>query len=746
MAPDGPHRPQSGSGRAPRLSGRIAGVIPFVLLAAATAISCYVFVDQGHPLTVDTWPNLSRTKMVYEALRDGHSPFWSFMFYSGYPALRFYSPLFYFAGGVLALATHGDVLLALRILLVSLQVLSVCAMFLLIYRRTRDVQGAALGSLVYAIVPWRAHLLGGYAHYPQALTYVCLPLMFFFLDRLMDQRERRDALMLGLVVVLSLLSHIIYAAASVVFLCVVLVLGFPRSNPEGGAKHRPSSIVHRSPPIVFAVLAALGLSAFFLVPFIAEFWSRSFPLPPVAFPGPDVLRAVLGFLPGFQGRYGGYLGLSVLALLLLAVVMVGLGARRRYALATTLCLVISLLYVFTLPLLGAVGSSLALNLPSERFLIFFLFFAALLVGSAWPAWKARVELLRRFSLLAFVALVLLIVLDCTGENLRRYYYPKERFLAARPGVYSLVAKGDHSKILDLTVLRDRVDDFMRTEAYPAMGFVFGDLPTPLGPFYHQFAPRSMLYCYPWINAVAADLGDTATRVVAARTRKALALMGVSHVLMYSKVLQDPSPEDSSDSRLLMKDGLRWDDRFAVPGERPYLVFGATGFGVVMASNRVRPVPAERALPAGTLCIADDWQALLDSVSVDETLEELSCIPVTTRDRPDSLPGRPGLKVAATSIGNQDVTVRLTASRECFLRLAVSYYPELRVTVDGDVVQFRETKDHFIYLRCLGGTHVVRVTAPLTPIRRWTFGVSAMAAMLVILGLVLPERRQRRPAS
>jgi hypothetical protein len=254
----------------------------------------------------------------------------------------------------------------------------------------------------------------------------------------------------------------------------------------------------------------------------------------------------------------------------------------------------------------------------------------------------------------------------------------------------------------------------------------------------------MLYCYPWINAVATDLGDTTTRAVAVRTRKALALMGVSHVLMYPKSLRCPPSEDSSRPRLLMKEGLGWDDRFVVPGERPYLVFGATGSGMVMASNRVRPFPAERAIQQRTLRVAGDWQVLLDSVSVNDTLSELSFIPVAERNGHDSLPGYPNLKVATTSIRNQDVTIRLTASCECFLRLAVSYYPELRATIDGNVVQFRETKDHFIYLRYPEGTHTVRVTAPLTPVRRWTFGISAIAAMLVTIGLVLPERRRRKP--
>jgi len=716
----------------------------FVLLAAATIISCYVFVTPGHPLTVDAWPHLSRTKIVYDALSDGHSPFWSFMFYSGYPALRFYGPLLYFAGGVLAFLTRGDILPALRILLVVLQVLSVCAMFLLLRRRSGDTEAAALGSLVYVFVPWRQYHLGGYANYPQAMLYLWLPLMFLSLDRLKARPNRRDALMLGLVVALSLLTHVVYAAAAVVFLCLALLLGYPRSDPDREANHRSQFTATRGRSIVLAALTALALSAFFLVPFLAESRSHAFPPHAISYAAPD-LRAVLGIRPVPESHQGGYFGLSVLALLLLAVVTVGLGVRRRYALSLTLCLGISLSYVFVPPLLGRFGSSLALNLPSDRFLLFFLFFAAVLIGAAWPVWKARVRILRRTSLLAFVALVLLIALDCIGANLLRYYHPKHRFLFARSDIYPAIAAGEHGKLLDLSSLGTNVDDYMRTESYPAMGYMFGNLPTPLGPVYRQFAPRSMLYCYPWINAVAADLGDTTTRVVAARTRNALALMGVSHVLMYPKSLRYLPPGDTLYPRLLMKDGLRWDDRFVVPGERPYLVFGASGFGMVLASNRIRPVSAERVVQQRTMRIAGDWQEVLDSVSVDDSLNGLSCIPVTSRDRPDSLPGQPRLELVATSVRNQDVTIRLTASCDCFLRLAVSYYPELRVTVDGNVVQFRETKDHFIYLCCPEGTHTVSVTAPLTPIRRWSLAFSGLVAILVAVGLILPERRRRQPA-
>ena len=711
-------------------------VIRLLLLAAATIISCYVFVAPGHPLTVDAWPHLSRTKMVYEALRDGHSPFWSFVFYSGYPALRFYSPLFYVVGGTLALVTGGNILLALRILLVALQVLSVCAMFLLIRRRTGDLQAASFGALIYIIVPWRAHHLGGYANYPQAMIYLWLPLVVFCLDRLMARPNRRVALLFGLVIAVGVLSHIIYAAAGVA-LGLVLLLGYPWSTAGGGAGHHDRLVRRRLSALGIAASVALGVSAFFLVPLLAEYQGRVFPSAAAVYPTPDQ-QAVLNLLLGQRGRPG-YFGLSVLVLLLLAVVT--LAHRRRYALAVTLCLVVSLLHVFWFPRFPVLGSLPTLQLPPERFLVYSLFFAAFLIGLAWPAWRGRVLFMRRFPLVASVTLVGIVLLDCVGWNLVNYNLPKERFLASRPSVYLRVATRDHSRILDLATLRGATDNFMRIAAFPAMGYMFGDLATPLGPPYHQFAPRCMLYCYPWINAVSGDLGDTIAPAVTVPTKTALALMGVSHVLMYPKVLQDVSGPDSLSPRLLLKDGFRWDARFVVPGKRPYLVSGASGFGIALASTRTRTMRPESVIGLRTVPIADDWQAVLDSVSVDDTLGVLSFIPVTARDRAESLPGSPMLQVDSTSIRNQDVTVRITASCDCFLRLAVSYYPELRVTVDGEPVEFRETKDHFIWLRCPEGVHTVGVTAPLTPLRRWTLLISALVAVVVVAGIVLPERRR-----
>ncbi len=145
-----------------RLPGRLALIVPLALLAITAPVSTSPFFAPGRPATVDVWPHLTRQQIVYEALKGGFSPFYTFMLYCGFPALRFYSPLFYFLGGLFTLLTAGNLMLALRAFLLIAHSLSAWAMFTLLGRRTDEQAGATLDALAF--------LLAG-------LLHVCRPLL-----------------------------------------------------------------------------------------------------------------------------------------------------------------------------------------------------------------------------------------------------------------------------------------------------------------------------------------------------------------------------------------------------------------------------------------------------------------------------------------------------------------------------------------------------------------------------------------
>ncbi len=701
-----------------------ADVIAICVLAAAALLSSWPYAAPGHPLTFDVWPHLVRQDIVYRAVREGFSPFYTFMFYSGYPVLRFYSPLFYILGGLLTFLTGGNLLLALRVLLVAVQLGSGAAMFLFLRRRGRAVPAAALGAAAFLLIPWRVRHIAVLANYPMSLLYLLLPLLFLALDRLAERPGIWRAAILGLLLAAALLSHVVYAAFAVLFLAAFW-LGTGKARARFGH-------------LALAGALGVGLAAFFVVPFIAEYGRHVYPRILMQSPAPDI-QVALGLRPALGGYGGGYLGLAVLALAAVGVVSVFLAPARgrRDGIVAAAIAGLSLVLAYVVPLLGGRAWFLTLGLLPERLLLFFAFAAASLAAAAFTLLQQKVRFFGRKPAVLLAALVALLLADSLPAILRVRYNQPEEFLAYKPAVYSLVRSQRPTKVVDFAVPVDQVDEPVRFQAYPGMAYLFGGLASAYGPQYHQFAPRSMAYGYPWLNAVAADLADSTTRVLSDRSLKVLALLGVSHLVMEPRLIQVEQAGQLFDAALV-KDGVNWDLRFVEAGRTPRIAFGSLPAGLALASSRVRPVVGERLVRAGEFFVADDWSALLDSVGVDLGTNSVSFIPVTSG--PDSLPGQPVLRVSETDVRHQSARLKVAADRDCFLRLALSYYPWLRVTLDGEPVSFRETKDHFIWLRLPAGTHSVEVTAPLTPLRRVTLFVSGLSA-LACLGTVLVRRRR-----
>jgi len=290
------------------------------LVALAAVLTCHSFVAPGHPLSVDIWPHLARQSVVCHALKEGFSPFYTFMFYCGFPVLRFYSPLLYLLAGSLTLLTSGNLLLALRILLVLLHLASALTMYQFLRAREKNLDGgavkaglgSALGTIVYLVVPWRTLYLSGCANYPQALVYLLLPLAFLALEGTMDERNSgasdqiRQALLLGLWVGLLFLAHLVYAIFALGFLAIWWSARTPR-QARGGRRL-----------LGIAALAGIGVSTFFLVPFVAEQASHRFPIASANLSVPDWM-VLLGFRSRRGGYSGNYLGLSVVLLLLVTL-------------------------------------------------------------------------------------------------------------------------------------------------------------------------------------------------------------------------------------------------------------------------------------------------------------------------------------------------------------------------------------------------------------------------------------------
>ena len=711
------------------------------LVALSAVLSCHLFVMRGHPSSVDVWPHLARLDVVYHALKEGFSPFYTFMFYSGFPVLRFYSPLFYVLGGPLALLTGGNLLLALRVLLVLLHLVSAFVMYMYLLARERGGDktktgagyGPALGAIVYLIVPWRTAYLAGSANYPEALVYVLLPLVFLAMEYILKGRggnqgtkgEMPAGLLLGLWVGLLFLAHLVYA----IFTLLLLVVWWATA---GGLRRG----ARQWRALGAAVPAGIGVSAFFLVPFVLEQASHRFPITHLNLPVPSLL-----VLLGFKARVGGYggvsLGLSVILMLIVACEAVSFRRRFRSQVPALVGLALSFLLTFAPALLKERQYLITTGLPPERFLLFVVFFIALLVPSAYELVRSALGERGASPGLVFAVMAVVAMSDYLLST-RHFSYPnRSLYMAVREEVYPIVRSEPHARLLDLGGPESRVDAPARTSRLPTVGVIYGGLPTPLGPPYHQYAPRSMLHVYPWVNYIAGEIGDTGHAVISDNVHKALALMGASHFITLPTVVNV-----NGASFLTLKRQMDWDDRFVKAEREPPLAIGMTHQGLVLAANRVAPMAADTLVADQSFIVAQNWRRLLDTLQLNERDHSLNFIPALADTAPESLPGQPVLEIDTVGIRHQDVVAAFQVNADCFVRVAVSYYPELVVTLDGRPARFFETADHFTYIRCPAGQHVIRVTTRLGGLRLVTLLLSLISLPTVLVFVLW----RRRPAT
>jgi hypothetical protein len=486
------------------------------------------------------------------------------------------------------------------------------------------------------------------------------------------------------------------------------------------------------------VLACIGVSAFFLVPFVAEQASHRFPITHLNLSVPDWM-VLLGFKSRIGGYAGAYLGLSVVLLLLVAIGAVVLRRRFRIQVPAVLGLAISLLLTFGPALLREKQYLITTGLPPERFLVFVIFFIAILLPTAYKLLRWALARLRFKPGLVFTIIAGVVMLDCLLSIYRTYSTSRSEFLAVREEAYPIVNREPHARLVDLNIPEARIDDVRRTLRLPTVGVIYGGLPTPLGLPYHQYAPRSMLHVYPWVSYVAGDVGTRNGLPISDNTHKALALMGASHLLTLP-ALVSTSGNDSGPFAMLLKQGMDWDDRFVVAQREPPLALGLTHQGLVLVANKVAPTAPDTLAPDHSFIAARNWQRLLDTLQLDEANHSLNFIPTLAGTSPESLPGIPALMIDSTRIRHQDVVTGFQTKTDCFLRVAVSYYPELEVLLDGKPVQFYETADHFTYIRCPAGSHVLRVRARLGGLRIATLLLSLVCLPLVIV--LIPRRRPK----
>jgi len=693
-------------------------------LAALGVLSGSSFIQRFIPFGGDTWAHIARAQVVYtEFFTSLRVPIWSFFFYSGYPFLQFYSPLLYYVTGLATLVTGGDVFTGTKLVLFLCHIASGFAMYYFAKEVFRNRGAAFVAAIAYLLTYWHLYQVLFLARYPVALFYVIFPCALLSLELLIRAGRHRHALLLAGIVALLFLIHIGFAAFALLFM--VVWLGFRLAQPP-----ERKSAGSRLRLCIGGFAGAFLLSSALLLPFALELaqyrTSVTGSLPPVL-PGSLLAWWETGQAPS-AGRY---IGLSLLGLALVGVIE-GIGSRHRHFMPLVACTVLALILTFAK---GRVGVPDYPPFISEslgpQVLSFLVTFLPLLAGGGY-LWTER-KLGRRSAVL--ICSVFLVG-DLLPMSIRNIYHPPEA-LGTRYNYYQRLRQDStDSRLLDLGSSLADPFDYFRLARYPGTGFIFAGRPSPLG-FFWQFASGSADYAYQWAGEVGRDLANPTTDSVATTTLSALHLLHVGCIIV-------PSPARRGDTILALtrKGGVDWDMLGIGSPVLPAMACTVDDPSQVLVANVVKPWPGAGTTASWVYLVPSDWKILLDSSIVDP--QTLALRAIWSKDGiSDSVPGNPPeLLAARSSLEQQRVELDIEVSKECYVRLPYSYFPTLRLTIDGRSARIFCGADRFIFTRVPSGRHRLVLVPTLSSIRRLAAGLN-LAAVLGFIGFACLPRRSRR---
>lgn len=736
------------------------------LLAAGSLAAVRYYLGLGEfPWGGDQPQHICFAQMASRSIAEGELPIWTNYLGAGTPYLQFYGFLFFYFVGLID-QLWQDPFLSLKVAMGGLHAASGVAMYLLARTLTGSRRAGFIAGLAYVLSFWHTQQIIIMGRFPLSLFYALLPLPFYFFERLSSprpasSRERLASSLAGGICLGALaLTHPGYAFWATVLLGVYAGL---RLLVLLGEDRRRSGLVGWS-----ALLFAGGLvfGGYLILPMSLErdytgLYRGMMNFASVPIPTWQHVLAWSNYRfwvlppPGIGVNwYGGYLGLS-LVLLVAGGAGAALWSRSRELILRYLpalcCLGATALLVFGYLLPPLQALPVVQMLAAGRYLLFTVFFLALAVGLASQALMVLLRR-RRWRIPVPTLILLAIVVDLGPTTFQQMY------LTRGPSANMFPQLREHADSLDA---QGRLPDHRvlwsgsRHSKYWLMGKLYFDSRTP--------SPRSF---HPGRVRASFDFVDPVDRYLSK-----LVEMGFFVIDNSGKAVPQGSfPETifgRSHGEVILAGLNLMDVRYLIvshlDGQTRISDMSEFGFhGPVLVSQRIVPFPTgeldqlissgeplktmeSKEVDAGfTKMLMDSYKALFLVVNTVIDPETRACERIFVLDaEARELGTNPEVEVLEHTVRMQRVDLKLRVSEACFARLAYSYFPHLRVTVDGREVDPLRTAGGFMAVHLEAGEHDLTLEAKLSPLRRGLLAVNLLYMAATVFLFVDNRRRKRQ---
>lgn len=667
----------------------------FVLVRACFAPGRLTWGADASHHAVHTW-------IASEAFRTGTLVVWTPLMSVGSYFLQYYGWVYATVSGAVA-AGLGDLDWGIKLTLGLFHVLSGLTCYLYVRALCGSRAAGFVAAIAYVSTFWHTQLVVTMGRYSAGVVFALLPLPFYFLESIRRNRSNRRSLALGGAVSIALLAftHPGYAFWAVGFLLLFVAVSL--AAPPA----------HRPPLIETAVMIGLGLAlaSCLLLPMILEkAWtglSQGFSMAAQAKPTLGHLlswssyRVRLTGMPAGQHWFGGYIGVSLIVLVVAAYVSrIG---RFRLSLSRDLPLLgllVSLSITFAHDAWWLKRFDVVQAMGASRFLVFAVFFLAVLAGLSIKVLRARWH--RHPRTLVLIITVILVDLGTTTFQQHFHFLSAPEVSSLGDDLYAALANQGTSPAggpyQDARLLHTAkpVNSFMSVSARA---------PTPFGLFEeHPRADRA--FVRPFIAKLRSDLdGDR------------------QHIARYLE----------SETGSIAMDGLRLlNTRHYVQAEGyvPTAHLDLSPVSPIVVSARLEPYKPG----PGAASVEYD---MIEQMDVDN--ETGSCGSILLRDGTGRvLADRPRSRLITHTVLLDRASIRFSVSHDAFCRLSYGYYPGLVVALNGERVEYFPTADGFIGLSVPAGEHTITISGQQSTLRRTIFWID-----VILVGAALYWVRQGR---
>jgi hypothetical protein len=151
---------------------------------------------------------------------------WDWNWFSGYPFLRVYSPLYYFLVALISRATDVSVTFSMELLYFIVYPLSAIAAYFLSYELTKDKTLSIIGVSVYFSCPAIVTEITSNGSIPRLPLYLLMPLSLFFMEKLTEDNGKNVKFFVAAVLTFSTLifTHFGYALVLTPYVALIMLI------------------------------------------------------------------------------------------------------------------------------------------------------------------------------------------------------------------------------------------------------------------------------------------------------------------------------------------------------------------------------------------------------------------------------------------------------------------------------------------------------------------------------------------